>query len=609
MSASAGIGIFSSGCNQNQKRQAGRSLRLRPTHLSLSSHFNHCLLPPSLTDNTPHSHACTRDASLADHIGLLMAAFDTPWISMSDPQPSDERHDGSRDRSLPEPTVAGFSPNKLTTTRNRPGASVLIHQKSPLLAATPPQVTRALAYSHPFILPLNHLAGLLSWTTGDAWESFLLVAAFWFTVLYGDDVLRWAGPVVVIVFLIAGMYSRRYSPLSSTTWSGEKKLRRRADSDSQQRKSLDEILNTLQMFTNRCDVLLDPFLRLTEFLSTQTTATSASTRPALTSMFIRLLAITPIWVLLTLPPLRIITTHRVLLVLGTLGMTWHSRPARASRVILWRSRAVRAIVSIITGLHFSKPTSATDDKKPPPLPPRTPAALASALRAKGNKPGVRFTFAIYENQRRWIMLGFTSNMFLHERQSWTDEHLNTVPEKDSFELPDTDNDYTKWRWVEGSTWRLDSTWTDDSQSAKGVPRDKDGWTYYDNKWCGGGRINDWNKWTRRRRWIRDAELIEATPEEIEAANAAGQLETPNLLDGEGTSTAVKKKGWFGKRRPTNEAKAKVDKSDAKSVAGSVDTNASKRSRDDPEDDVHSPMSYRETQWDRSIGDGLAEGLG
>jgi hypothetical protein len=207
------------------------------------------------------------------------------------------------------------------------------------------------------------------------------------------------------------------------------------------------------------------------------------------------------------------------------------------------------------------------------------------------------------------MLGYTANMFLHERQSWTDEHLNTVPDKDNFELPDTDNDYTKWRWVDGSTWKIDVAGPVDSQGGKSASRDKDGWTYYDNKWCGGSRTNDWNKWTRRRRWVRDAELIEATPEEIEAANAAAELESLNMVDGESISTAVKKKGWFGKRRLTNEVRNKVDKSDARSTAGSVDTSTTKGSRDDPEDDIHSTMRYRETQWDRSIGDGLAEGLG
>lgn len=529
-------------------------------------------------------------------------------------RPPDERTGngaGESSATLPEPTVAAFSPNQQTATRNRGRATVLIHQKSALLAATPPQVTRALAYSHPFIVPLNYLAGLLSWTTGDPWESFLLVAGFWFVVLYGDDVIRWAGPVVVVMGLIAGMYSRRYSPLSSTTWGGgdnmKKMKRSRADSDSQQRKSLDEILDTLQIFTNRCDVLLDPLLRLTEFLSTQTTATEATTRPALTSMFIRLMGITPVWVLLTLPPLRLITTQRVLLVVGTIGMTWHCRPARASRSILWRSRALRTIASIITGLHFVGSVE-REGKRPPPLPPRAPAALVNALKRKGNTAGVRFTFAVYENQRRWVLLGFTANLLPNERQAWSDEHNNSVPTKEEFPLPDTDSDTIKWRWVPDSEWRIDPSWTDESNLKDAPNRDKDGWTYYDNKWKYGSRADDWSKWTRRRRWIRDAELVEITPEELAAA---ANLDT----DGQSVTTAtdaesvVRKKGWFGKRKFTNEKiGGKENAVEVASLSGSGDTGGSRQSREEPGEDVHVPSRYRGAEWDRSIGDGLAEGL-
>ncbi|KAF2165815.1 hypothetical protein M409DRAFT_67140 [Zasmidium cellare ATCC 36951] len=553
-----------------------------------------------------------------------MAAFETPWTTSMSSRPADERNENgaatqqdssTTSTTLPEPTVASFSPNQQTATRNRSRATVLIHQKSALLAATPPQVTRALAYSHPFIVPLNYLAGLLSWTTGDPWENFLLVAGFWFVILYGDDVTRWAGPVVVVMALIAGMYSRRYSPLSSTTWGGDKKKRSRADSDSQQRKSLDEILDTLQIFTNRCDVLLDPLLRLTEFLSTQTTATEATTRPALTSMFVRLLAVTPVWILLTLPPLRLITTQRVLLVVGTIGMTWHSRPARASRSILWRSRALRSIASIITGLHFVG-SVAQDGKNPPALPPRAPPALVNALKRKGNTAGVRFTFAVYENQRRWVLLGFTANLLPNERQAWTDEHNNSVPAKEDFPLPETDSDTIKWRWVPDSEWKIDPSWTDDTKSKDA--RDKDGWTYYDNKWKYGSRTDDWGKWTRRRRWIRDAELVEITAEELaaaaaeNAADADGQsiatATTNDNVDGESVSTAVRRKGWFGKRKLTNEKMKAGDAVEVASLSGSGDTGGSTQSREGPDDDVHVPSRYRGTEWDRSIGDGLAEGL-
>jgi hypothetical protein len=538
---------------------------------------------------------------------------DTPWMSsMTDKytRPPSSRPDGGDDDAAPQLTVAAFSPNQQTASKTRNRSSVLIHQKSPLLVATPPQVTRALAYSHPFILPLNHVVGLLTWTTGDAWESFLLLSAFWFLVLYGDDVVRWAGPLVVVVGLIFVMYTRRYSPLSSTTWTGAKAKRKRADSE--QRKTLDEILETLQVFTQRCDVLLDPFLRLTEFLSTQSSATSATTRPALTSLFIRILAVTPIWIVLSLPPWRIITTKRVVLAIGTLSFSWHSRSARVTRTILWRSKTVRSIATLVTGLTFSGPQRRTSTR--PGFPPRNGTVKPSSI-AGNAKPGVRFTFTVYENQRRWLGLGWTASLLAYERQAWTDEHMNTCEDPEHFELPDTDHDTTKWRWVAGSEWRVEGATTDKEKSAKriggGGGGDDSGWTYYDNKWQSGSKVDGWDRYTRRRKWIRDAELVDADADDDAADPPNAKADHTAVADPESgdaasiTSTA-KRKGWFGgtkkPRRATNEKPLSDAGSGKAGSAGSV------RSRDDSEDDVHTPMRYRNFDWDRSIGEGVYEGL-
>lgn len=393
-----------------------------------------------------------------------------------------------------------------------------MHQKSPLLLATPPQVTRALAYSHPFIVPLNKLVGLLSWTTGDAWESFLFVAAFWFAVLYGDYILRYAGPLILVTFLIVGMYLRRYSPLSSTGWTGEKKkghTRDPSDAGIKHRKSLDEILSTLQTFTTRCNILLDPLLRLTDFLSTQQTATSATTQPALTTLFIRIMLASPLWWALTLPPLRIVTTKRMIMVFGTILLSWHSRPARISRTILWRSKTVREICTIITGLDLGVPT-----KGAPPLPPRPGTKRAVNVNAKPNSDsgeGIRFTFTLYENQRRWLGIGWTASMLAYERNSWTDEHLNSTASPQSFQLPEVEGGMAKWRWVDDSEWHVELPPFKKGKNATGTDNDDDdAWIYYDNKWRDGRRGQDgWGRYTRRRKWLRDAELVDVVPEEPE----------------------------------------------------------------------------------------------
>lgn len=369
------------------------------------------------------------------------------------------------------PTVAAFSPSTITgaalTSRQR--SSVIVHRKSPLLVATPPPITRALAYSHPFLLPLNSFVGLITWTTGDPWQSFLLVASFWVVVLYSDIIILYAGPILVVVGLILGMYGRRYSPLSSSASTASKHMRKASADSARQQKTLDDIVETLRTFTTRCNIILGPLLELTDFLSTQRTATSATTRPALTALFLRIILITPIWIILTLPPFYLITTRRIIMVVGTTILTYHSRPARVSRVILWRSRAVRRLCSMVTGLSVAENSNTSQKSQAQGM------GLNIATKRRGDD-GVRFTFIVYENQRRWLGIGWTYSLFPAERSAWTDEHLNTVAPKDSFQLPDVRTGDAKWRWVEGSEWRVEG-----ADGPAGGKNNNDGWIFYDNK--------------------------------------------------------------------------------------------------------------------------------
>lgn len=418
--------------------------------------------------------------------------------------------DGSSGPSLPNepPTVAAFSPASISgasLTSNR-RSTIIVYKKSPLLVSTPPPVTRALAYSHPFLLPLNRLAGLLSWSSGDPWQSFLLVCAFWAITLYGNAILLWAGPILVVAGLILGMYSRRYSPLSSTGLTGEKHGDRKGDPEAvpSQNKTLDEIVETLRTFTARCNILLEPLLELTDFLSTQRTATSATTRPALTALLTRIVFVTPVWIFLTLPPFRLITTKRVVMTVGTIVLTWHSKPARISRVILWRSSTIRHICAMITGLQFSRASSANEKQKSKSSSKSGGLSLLTS-RSKANKDdhathistkkhradssGIRFTFILFENQRRWLGIGWTTSLFAYERASWTDEHLNPVSPKDEFTLPEVQDKNSRWRWVPGSEWRIDGLAAESSpkkpgkngKNGNGKDEDSKGWIYSDNK--------------------------------------------------------------------------------------------------------------------------------
>ncbi|KAL8837161.1 MAG: hypothetical protein Q9170_002622 [Blastenia crenularia] len=507
-------------------------------------------------------------------------------------------------------TYASFAPSQsYASPATKQRSTILVHKKSPLLLATPPSVTRALAFSHPFILSLNKLVGLLSWTSGDPWESFLVVAGFWAVTLYGDLVVRWAGPLMLVVSLILGMYSRRYSPLSSTGWTGEKlnAQKDRTEGTMKHQKSLDEIVETLAIFTSRCNTLLEPFLALTDFLSTQQTATSATTRPALTSLFIRILFLSPLWIAMTLTPLRIITSRRVILTIGTLILTWHSRPARVSRTILWRSLTIRHATSLITGLSLASSSQTEQSSRggPPPLPPRHKSheVVANALAKKDIKSmGVRFTFVVFENQRRWLGLGWTHSLLAYERAPWTDEHLNPSNSKDNFQLPHIDGASARWQWVEGSEWKVEGT-------GKGKSGDEaDGWIFYDNKWNDGRRGQDgWGRYTRRRKWYRDAELVEISDSEMASSVATLVPDTPSKSSAVPSSQASQvSKESDDSSSSQNRRRGFLRRGSRSSVQSG--TSSTSRTLGSNDDDHRLPIDH-EPSNDWGVGDDIKMGLG
>jgi len=218
-------------------------------------------------------------------------------------------------------------------------------------------------------------------------------------------------------------------------------------------------------------------------------------------------------------------------------------------------------------------------------------------------------------------------MLAYERAPWTDEHLNAMPSKEEFELPEVEGGHARWRWVEGDEWHIDQG---DSRSKKDDDDDGEGWIYYDSKWKDGRRGTDgWGRYTRRRKWYRDAELVEVTPstegtpsrtpiaEQSEAEDSADAMaaSTATIVPPSSNgSTAVdeddvsvsesarKKRAWF-RRRASSKAE-----SQASVGAGSLGS-ASLKSYPDEEDEFR-PSSYtqRNEEWSR-FGDDLGMQLG
>ena len=432
----------------------------------------------------------------------LRTASDTLWLDSMSPSPQYTPDNGrsSLSQDANPTTVAVFSPQSLShSPSSRQRSKIIVQQQSPLLASTPPQITRALAYSHPFLLPLNRAVGLVTWTTDDPWESFLLLTTFGATVLYGDILLRWAGPCMIAMILIVGIYSRRFSLLSPTARRNrdfakgkDKETVRKAHPEQQ--KGFDEIVDTLQLFTRRCNILIDPLIDLLDYLSAQQSEGSPTNKTALNRLLLRLLLLTPIWAIFAYPRVGLITTRRAVLTVGTLILSWHSRSARVSRAILWRSATVRRLCSRLTGLDLesasiSGPPTASIQSAVQPLAASVTSkpSISPSPSPKTESTGVRFTFTLWENQRRWLGLGWTNSLFAYERAAWTDEHLNAVPSKEALELPEVESGDSRWQWVEGSEWHVEgeggSQGSTKNDKKRGKSRDAGSWIYYDSKVC------------------------------------------------------------------------------------------------------------------------------
>lgn len=265
------------------------------------------------------------------------------------------------------------------------------------------------------------------------------------------------------------------------------------------------MLDTLDSLSARLHLLAAPGHALSARLSSPRSATSSTTRPALTSLFTRMLLATPLWLSLSVWPCKLLTAQRLTILLGTLILTWHSHAANVTRSLLWRSRSVRLLCTLLTGLRFSPdpstmppplpPRSSSRRSLPPALPPGTPSPLAAASVARGAAPGVTFAFAIYENQRRWLGVGWTGSLFAYERAPWTDELLQPCPAPHAFVLPETPRGSgVRWRWLPGEEWVVEGTGGGGGgtrharrQEVKdrlgGNGPEGEGWWYYDNKVC------------------------------------------------------------------------------------------------------------------------------
>ncbi|KAM3162721.1 Peroxisome-protein [Lachancea thermotolerans] len=347
-------------------------------------------------------------------------------------------------------------------------------ESSPLLTSTPPTVSKALVRLYPYLIIADKVLSIITWTNDDIWPSVLVVVGYITSVLYFQNILKYFGHLVLVGIL--GCYSL---------------LDMFVEESIKDRPTLDDIVHIITCVNAKADLLLSPIAVLTG---------NDVKRLLFTTIFL-----SPLYVIITL---FIFPPRRLLLFGGVYLLTYHSAWSRVSRKLLWKFKLVRLLVFYITGLDLSGVNKNQGIF----------AAVQSKVKKMSSTRGIseegkpiRFTYVLYENQRKWLGIGWTSNMLSYERAPWSDEFINEAPSPENFRLPEENMGMT-WRWVD-RTWRLDLTNDGAIQlpssrpKTSAQPNSDEGFIYYDNTWKKPSTEDSFSKYTRRRRWIRTAELL------------------------------------------------------------------------------------------------------
>ena len=367
-------------------------------------------------------------------------------------------------------------------------------QTSPLLSSTPPMVAKALVKAYPYLVIVNKVLAITTWTNDDYWINIVMLSLFSLFILYFENLIIWLGHIILVSFITL------YAVLNN----------RIIESTINLNPTLDEVVAALTAACIKADMLLSPITSL------------ALTAHDIKRLIFTTMFLTPIYLLITF---LVIKPRTILLLSGLYVFTYHSSYSRITRRMIWKIKLTRVICFYLTGLDFNQAKNHSLFQ----------AAMAKVNRTNisgdidTNKP-VRFTYVIYENQRRWLGIGWTSNLLSYERTAWTDEFLNELSSIDNFNLPNVDDPQmvgANWQWVD-KTWRLDLT----NDGAIVLPSSKrskttanpgpdEGFIYYDNTWRKPTTEDTFSKYTRRRRWIRTAELVFDKPPVVDVSTTTG----------------------------------------------------------------------------------------
>jgi len=158
--------------------------------------------------------------------------------------------------------------------------------------------------------------------------------------------------------------------------------------------------------------------------------------PESQAFLIRLCSAWPIWLLVSH---KILQPRKIMLIIGTSVLCWSAPWARVICVALWRSRTIRKACGYIMGKDFLNDTATPAQSNPQvdepvPVAATTTTDFPAATPRHGHQPttstaslrdilgdlggGIKVTQTLWHSQRRWIGMGWTTNLFPNEHPQW-----------------------------------------------------------------------------------------------------------------------------------------------------------------------------------------------
>ncbi|ODV73362.1 PEX28-32 family peroxisomal membrane protein [Cyberlindnera jadinii NRRL Y-1542] len=314
----------------------------------------------------------------------------------------------------------------------------------PRLAHTSPLVTSILQRSFALIVIGNAMMDLLTWTGSDPEMNAVYWITVYLSVYYFPCCAYW---LLLFPLLVLGYCSVNYYVNSVYL-----------DINSQEKPTLEEILNGLDNLVTKCELVASPLVAM------------ALPWPRLLSY---IAIVTPLNVVM----LKWVISLRTYVLLTVIFVsTYHSVWFQASLRILWRSQLVRNVCYFVVGSHVSTTSN-------------------NYRIINGNKNGKIIQFQILEHQRRWFGIGWSDKLLPYERSNFTNEAFQSTSSPKEFHFPFNSK---HWRWLQ-EAWHVDLEYCKNKNS--------EGWVYYDNYWQAPQFNDSLTSFTRSRRWTRKAVLV------------------------------------------------------------------------------------------------------